>query len=256
MKSLVGLGLLGVAVVLVSQACGSSDDSDKPRVQRPPSGAAGADDGGAGDNSLTAGSAGTVGRGGAPTAGSNGAGGDGGAVGNVTGGGQGGANAGGATGEGGIGGAGGEVTCEVAPTCSQDLSNIGTGDFSISFTITTSAQVNSAIVSQRQICMHSKFWEVALLSDQEGISVETDDQVHYTSFVGPMVISDGAPHDVRICRKSGTIYVFADGSLRSQAESLASFATLPAFASKTTVCTAYGRTALDGTLEDVCVGAL
>ncbi len=261
-KHLFGLGLLGVAVVLVSQACGSSDKSTKPRVERPEGGAAGADsgaeNGGARDHTPTggtAGTAGTVGDGGSPTAGSGGAGGEGGAAGNATGGGQGGANEGGATGEGGIGGTGEEVTCEVAPTCSQDLSNVGTGDFSISFKITTNAQVNSAIVSQRQICMHSNFWEVSL-GGQAGIWVETDDQVHYTLVVGPMVINDGAPHDVRICRKSGIIYVFADGALRSQASSLSNLATLPPLASKTTVCTSFGRKALVGTLENVCVGAL
>lgn len=133
--------------MLVSQACGSSDKSTKPRVERPEGGAAGADsgaeNGGARDHTPTggtAGTAGTVGDGGSPTAGSGGAGGEGGAAGNATGGGQGGANEGGATGEGGIGGTGEEVTCEVAPTCSQDLSNVGTGDFSISFKITTNAQ--------------------------------------------------------------------------------------------------------------------
>ncbi|MDF3072296.1 MAG: hypothetical protein K0R38_7897 [Polyangiaceae bacterium] len=274
MKSFFGLGILGAAVVLASQACGSSDNSVKPRGDRPEGGAAGADSGA--DNSAgrddtltggTGGMAGTVGESGATTAGSggsSGATGEGGAAGNVNGGGQGGASEGGESGqggtggagEGGTGGAGEEVTCEVAPTCSQDLSNVGTGDFSISFEITTNAQVNSAIVSQRQICMHSKFWEVALLANGAGISVETDDQVSYTSFVGPMKVNDGAPHEVRVCRKSGVIYVFADGTLRSQAASVTTLTTLPAFASKTTVCTSYGRTALVGALENVCVGPL
>jgi hypothetical protein len=255
-----------VAVVLVSQACGSSDKSSKPRVQHPEGGAGGADfgadDGGAPHGTPTGGTpgtAGTVGDGGAPTAGSGGsdsAAGEGGAAGNVTGGGQGGASEGGATGEGGAGGASEEVTCEVAPTCSQDLSNIGTGDFSISFKITTTAQVSSGIVAQRQICMHSKFWDIRVRASGTGISIETDDQVNYTSLVAPMTIDDGAPHEVRICRKSGVIYAFADGTLSVQGASLTSFETLPSFASKTSVCSAFGTVTLDGTLEDVCVGAL
>ncbi len=103
--------------------------------------------------------------------------------------------------------------------------------------------------------MRSNFWEVAL-NGEAGVWVETDDQVHYTSFVGNMVISDGAPHEVRICRKSGIMYVFGDGTLRSQASSLSNLATLPPSASKTSVCTSFGRNDLVGTLENVCVGAL
>src|SRR5687768_12611946 len=91
-QSLFGLGLLGVVVVLVSQACGSSDKSGKPRVERPEGGAAGAesgaDKGGAPDDTPsggtagTAGTAGAVGEGGAPAAGGgSGAGAEGGGAG-------------------------------------------------------------------------------------------------------------------------------------------------------------------------------
>jgi hypothetical protein len=171
-------------------------------------------------------------------------------------GGQGGASEGGARSEGGVGGAGEAITCEVAPTCNQDLSNLGTGDFSISFKITTTAQVSSGIVAQRQICMHSKFWDVRVRAAGTGFSIETDDQVSYTSLVAPTNISDGAPHEVRICRKSGVIYAFSDGILDVQGASLASFGALPAFAQKTSVCGGFGTVTLDGTLADVCVGAL
>jgi hypothetical protein len=275
-KSLFGIGLLSLAVVVSSQACGSSDEkTQRPGNHRPEGGAAGAslDAAGAPDGASMAGTAGALGEGGAPGAGTAGTTGTGGAGAGTTGGsgGEGGTeppgsgNAGegaeggfgGVSGEGGAAGAGEEVTCEVAASCSQDLSAVGTGDFSIAFTITTVATVSSGIVSQRSICMHSKFWDIRLRSNGTGLSVELDDQANYTSFVAPMVVNDGVPHEVRVCRKSGRVYAFADGKLSAQAVSATNLATLPAFATSTSKCGAEdGTVTLVGTLTNVCVGAL
>jgi hypothetical protein len=157
-------------------------------------------------------------------------------------------------------GAGGEsdvgVSCELAPTCSNDLSGIGTGDFSIAFTLATTANAGSGIVSQRAICMRSKFWDVRLRGNGN-LSVELDDETSYLNMVVPSIVNDGSPHEVRVCRKNGHVYAFADGQLLQDAPNATAFDTLPTLATGTTTCTARdGTVTLVGSVSDVCVGAL
>lgn len=280
MKS--ALALSALAFIVVAQACGSDDDSkDEPRKQ-PPSGQAG--EASAGESS-SGGTSGTAGSGGTPSAGSGGTSAEAGSPGGGTagtpseggtaneagsaneGGGAGestSAGAGGQAGALGEGGAGGasEVTCEVAPTCAGTLANLGTGDFSISLELTTSTTARSGVVSQRSVCMRGKFWDVRLAPVDGGtssFSIEFDDGANYTSFVAkaPASLNDGNPHDLRVCRKSGTVYAFSDGVLIGSAASKAAFTTLPALTSLTTTCKPYdGTVNLVGTVEDICVGAL
>lgn len=277
MKS--ALALSALAFIVAAQACGSDDGSkDEPRKQ-PPTGQAG--EASAGESS----SGGTGGSGGTPSAGSGGtppdAGSPGGGTagtpnegGNANEGGR--ANEGGSAGESTSAGAGGqagalgeggasgasEVTCEVAPTCTGTLANLGTGDFSISLELTTSTTARSGVISQRSVCMRGKFWDVRLAPVDGGtssFSIEFDDGANYTSFVAkaPASLNDGNPHDLRVCRKSGTVYAFSDGVLIGSAASKAAFTTLPALTSLTTTCKAYdGTVNLVGTVEDICVGAL
>lgn len=264
--------------VVLSQACGSEDA--KSKVLRAVAGQGG--EGASGETSSGAPGGGTAGDGGAlggAPAGNAGApaGNAGAPAGNAgegaTGpGGQGGQGGqGGVPGEAGLGGqagtsgeagAGGadNVTCELASTCSGTLAQIGTGDFSIAFTITTSTTARSGIISQRAICMHSKFWDIQLGTLAAGVanlSVQLDDQSNFTAFGAPATLNDGQPHEVRVCRKAGQVYAFSDGVLIGQAASAVSFSTLPALTTLTTTCTPYDSTVnLDGTVTGVCVGAL
>jgi hypothetical protein len=163
---------------------------------------------------------------------------------------------GGTSAEGGAGGAD-SVSCELAATCTGDLSALGTGDFSIAFTITTTANVGSGIISQRAVCMHSKFWDIRLRAGTTGLSIELDDQMNYSGLIAPAVVNDGVPHEVRVCRKAGHVYVFSDGALVKDAENATSFTTLPALATSTTTCTALdGTVTLVGSVSNVCVGPL
>jgi len=152
------------------------------------------------------------------------------------------------------------VTCELASTCSGTLAQVGTGDFSIAFTLTTATTARSALISQRAICMHSRFWDIQLGTLAAGISalsVQLDDQSNFTAFGAPVSLNDGQPHEVRVCRKAGQVYAFSDGVLIGQAASAVNFTTLPALVTLTTTCTPYdGTVTLDGTVTGVCVGAL
>ncbi len=108
--------------------------------------------------------------------------------------------------------------------------------------------------------MHSKFWDLNMGTLADGIGVlgvQLDDESEFTAFAAPVILNDGQPHEVRLCRKAGQVYAFSDGVLIGQAASTVSFTTLPALATLTTTCTPYdGTVALDGTVTGVCVGAL
>lgn len=259
MKSVALVSVLGLAAVSLFQACGSDDD--KRKLEPEVGGAAGqrsepggapvggrADAGGEGGTPAAGHAATPGGAGGAATneptdGGASGAGGDGGNS--------------GVGAEGGAGGAAAEITCERAATCANNLSGVGTEDFSIAFSIQTEATVGSGIVSQRGICMRSMFWDIRLRGGGTSISVELDDGANYTDLTAPMVLNDGAPHEVRVCRKSGHVYVFADDELVTDGANATAFETLPALATKTTTCTQLdGTITLDGTVSNVCVGAL
>lgn len=249
MKFALGAGVLGA--LILSQACGSSD----PKKRSEPT-----DEGGA------AGARPVEELAGAPAAG--GMGGDGGSVaagapaGGVAGEGEARAGApadGGNVSEGGTPGEGGAsgVTCERAPTCTGDLSGLGTADFSVAFTITTTAMVGSGVISQRAMCGHSQFWDVRM-RPAGALSVELDDNVSYTDLLAPVTVNDGNAHEVRVCRKATHLYVFADGQLVADAPNASSaFTTLAPLATSTTTCTVRdGTVTLVGSLSDVCVGAL
>ncbi|RYZ02595.1 MAG: hypothetical protein EOO73_31095 [Myxococcales bacterium] len=268
MKSVAWLSVLGLAGFTVFQACGSKDDKRKTESEEGGAAGQGHMAGGAPTAPGAAGSAGAAGEsavsdGVAGEGGHEGVAGQGGAAasaGSANASGEAGAGAGGAEGGAGGGGDGGattEVSCERATTCTNDLSGLGLADFSIAFSIQTTATVGSGILSQRAICMHSQFWDIRLRGGGTSISVELDDAVNYTDLTAPMVINDGGAHEVRVCRKSGHVYVFADGELVTDAEDAAEFTTLPPLATKTTLCTSLdGTIALDGTVADVCIGAL
>jgi hypothetical protein len=228
MKFALGAGVLGA--LILSQACGSSD----PKKRSEPT-----DEGGA------AGARPVEELAGAPAAG--GMGGDGGSV-------AAGAPAGGVAGE---GEARAGVSCERAPTCTGDLSGLGTADFSVAFTITTTAMVGSGVISQRAMCGHSQFWDVRM-RPAGALSVELDDNVSYTDLLAPVTVNDGNAHEVRVCRKATHLYVFADGQLVADAPNASSaFTTLAPLATSTTTCTVRdGTVTLVGSLSDVCVGAL
>ncbi len=155
------------------------------------------------------------------------------------------------------------------PTCSNDLSNVGTGDFSISFKVQTAlgdagAPAMVALLDQRASCGSGggAYWSLRMQNGE--LYVETmapaDGGTAYTHAysAGPR-LDDDAQHGVEVERVSGSLYVLVDGSQvniggGSSVASTASFASLPALRVGTDPCAAAVDAGGDGTLDFAATG--
>jgi hypothetical protein len=161
-------------------------------------------------------------------------------------------------------------------TCIDDLSNIGTADFQISFVLTTTwnGSADMAVISQRAHCDHGMFWDVRI--DAAGqLDVETDDALslgqaneHYSQ-IWSTSVADGKPHCIQIERKAQVLTTLIDGVVSASGMSLSSFGQLPALsvmsdACDGTACTTVpnfgmicgdGSFAFVGTLTNICVAS-
>jgi hypothetical protein len=106
-----------------------------------------------------------------------------------------------------------ETEATVPPTCITDLSNVGTSDFHISFTVNTTASVAMALVNQRTGCNEtSTFWDITM-SSLGGITGTTDDgtAAGYAEIEAGNSINDGQPHSILIERVAGYLMYGSDG---------------------------------------------
>jgi hypothetical protein len=158
-------------------------------------------------------------------------------------------------------------------SCIGSLSNIGTADFQISFTVVTTESGPIAIVNERGHCGYGMFWDVRIVGGQ--IRVETDDEMRasdptahpLTELFGTKRVDDGQPHRVMIWRKSQTITIFVDGVTAGSASSTSSFGHLSPPVSETDPCDGQGCSQVPlfgsvcrdntmpfaGTLSDLCL---
>jgi hypothetical protein len=150
--------------------------------------------------------------------------------------------------------------------CVGDLSNIGTGDFHISLTVTTARMTRTALVNQRASCATTfcmqpdTFWDIRLLNG--ALFIETSDSARNCSQVttngassndGGALVNDGQPHRVIVQRVAQTLTAYIDGVARGSAPSKSSFGQLPPV-SKTDPCEATGNTApFLGSIANLCV---
>lgn len=148
---------------------------------------------------------------------------------------------------------------DTGPSCTGDLSGIGTADFRIAFTITTTATAGtgSAVINQRAVCGASHFWDVRMTGAGH-LVIETDSGTlgaDYTTFISTgAAVNDGSPHDIVLKRTSGTLTCTIDGVASGSASSASSFAALAAVKTGTDVCTGVdGTVALVGSVTKVCV---
>jgi len=153
----------------------------------------------------------------------------------------------------------GSELSEAGP-CRGDLSNIGTADFHVSFSVTTTQNGLAALVNQRAACAYSDFWDVRLATNG-GLDVETDDATQGPNGTGlPKVgpsIRDGVPHKVMLRRTSETLTVYVDGAASASAISRTSFGQLAPVRIGSDVCTLAidGTMPLMGTVSDLCVAS-
>jgi hypothetical protein len=110
-----------------------------------------------------------------------------------------------------------EAEAEAGLVCITDLSNVGAGDFHITFDVsTTSTATSTALVNQRTTpCSYSTYWDIRSASDGQ-IFVELDDGTvaGYSGYVvaGGPAVNDGQTHGVAVSRVSGTLSVAVDGA--------------------------------------------
>jgi hypothetical protein len=148
----------------------------------------------------------------------------------------------------------------------KDLSNIGTGNFQISFRVATTQIGWVALVNQRSTCYFGVFWDIRMCGaggacPNGALSVETDDKTSagpaYQSVHSTVTINDGNPHDVVVARVSGVLTIQIDGALSGMGASSASLGAMPALRIGTDVCGAGSSpptAAFAGTtLSDPCI---
>jgi hypothetical protein len=143
-----------------------------------------------------------------------------------------------------------------APTvlpCVRDLSNIGTGDFHISFSVMTAQVGQTALINQRATCDFGQFWDIRMIDG--ALLVETAEGANLSTFktVGPKV-NDGGKHSVTIARVSGTIAGFIDGAAVGTVASSASLRQLTPLVTHSDPCDQRdGTLPLVGAVADVCL---
>jgi hypothetical protein len=151
--------------------------------------------------------------------------------------------------------------------CSGDLSNVGMGDFRISFTLKTTqsgANPGFALTNQRSDCQGGDFWDIVI--DQGGVvGFEIDnypDDAGNSDDLGinsGVDVTDGAAHQVVIQRVSSTLTIYVDGTPVNASSCAINLVQLPPLETGTSPCVNFngnGFAAFDGclgTLADLCV---
>jgi hypothetical protein len=142
--------------------------------------------------------------------------------------------------------------------CPDDLSNLGGGNFHISFTLVTRMQGQVALLNQRQICDYSYMWDIHLSpSNPGGIDLETDDGRDYSLVSTTSVVNDGHKHKIQVTRIDGTLGIAVDETTSGFVElvlaSPAMFGQLVPLMRGHSVCQSLGVQNLVGILDDVCI---
>lgn len=150
-----------------------------------------------------------------------------------------------------------DTSIEAGRVCALDLSGVGSRDFRISFTLTTSnGGATLDLVNQRTGCdMTSTFWYVTL-SPVGGIEFATDDgsATSYAVVEAGNSVNDGQPHAIEVGRTAGKIWYASDGTIHSALVPDAyTFAAFPALSVGASTCTGTTPLAGHGTLTDLCV---
>lgn len=101
--------------------------------------------------------------------------------------------------------------------CLTDLSGVGTADFRIAFTLTTTNVTQTlALASQRTGCDQSSVWWQAIVDSAGGIVFETcNGPGAHAGVEAGNAINDGRPHRIVLARVAGAISYSYDGVIGS-----------------------------------------
>jgi hypothetical protein len=151
--------------------------------------------------------------------------------------------------------------CPLAcPVGANDLSNIGLADFTISFTVQTTATVQSALVDQRRDCggltPGDSFWDCRMFPDGT-VTITVADGTNRDDLQNSIPVNDGNPHQVSINRNGGIVALAVDGMIVGSASTMdtgVSLGPLVPLQIGTDVCDFQDATQpLAGTLTNVAV---
>jgi hypothetical protein len=141
-----------------------------------------------------------------------------------------------------------------ASACTQDLKNIGTGAFSISFTLkTTQPDPVIALANQRSVCSNGVYWDIRLVNGFLYIEI-SDFQTGLVMFTSPgSPLNDGAAHDIVVRRALRKVLVTVDGKVSTAGMANQSFDdTLVPLRTGKDVCVGTDKTLpLDATLGGI-----
>jgi hypothetical protein len=128
-----------------------------------------------------------------------------------------------------------------ASMCKNDLSNVGTADFHISFTLRTKQTGQAAVVNQRPACGFAMFWDITL-DDQGRVLAETDDysptggSMAYASVTSTVAVNDGRPHAIVVQRVAQVLTVKIDGAASGSTPVASNLHLLPALQEGVDAC--------------------
>lgn len=149
------------------------------------------------------------------------------------------------------------ATSSDAGLCVRDLSNIGTADFHIAFTLTTTAAPPQFMVllDQRATCGVGGYWDI-YMAGAGYIQIQTDDGLNgqgldAVATDGPPGVNDGSPHRIVAARTEGQLWVQVDtGAASAPVADPDNFGVLPPLAVGTSPCE---LPFVDGTIADICI---
>jgi len=143
-----------------------------------------------------------------------------------------------------------------ANPCTQDLSYIYTGPFTISFTLKTlQPDTLIALVNQRNVCNLGVFWDIRLYNSLVYVEL-SDSKTGITSLTSTCPpLNDDNVHEIVVSRaKGGLVTITVDGVPSGSIMAIQSFDQLSPLQIGMDVCTGYnGSTVFHGTLKNVCV---
>jgi hypothetical protein len=144
-----------------------------------------------------------------------------------------------------------------AARCINDLSNIGTADFQVSFSMMGTQTGRTALINQRRICYFDEFWDVRVQNGALMIETDENNQANWAIFTtkGPLV-NDGQVHTVLVQRRAGTVTAYIDGMASGTSTMRTSFGALPPMAIGTDPCdnnSTDGTVAFSGKVTNLCI---
>jgi hypothetical protein len=143
--------------------------------------------------------------------------------------------------------------------CLTDLSGVGTGDFQISFTLTTSTvpaeSTYMALLNQRSSCDDTQpGWDVWMTAQGNlGVEVYDGSGGAYDNITDSRSINDGAAHRISVARSGSSITIGVDGVFNTYPnEPIMPLGTLsPMNVGIDPTCT--GVRPISGRLTDICL---